>query len=50
MLRPAVAVGGCFSCAAVVAHISGFPLLVLGGCACVLGLAALTALVVSGRT
>jgi hypothetical protein len=50
MVRPAVAVGGCVVCAVVVAQLSGFPLLVLGGCACVLALGAVTALIVSRRT
>jgi hypothetical protein len=40
-----VVVGCCVGCALVAAHFSGFPLLVFGGCACVLGLAAMTALV-----
>jgi hypothetical protein len=44
-----VAVGCCVGCAVVAAHLSGFPLLVFGGCACVLALAAATALVVYPR-
>lgn len=45
----AVAVGCCVGCAVFAAHLSGFPLLVFGGCACVLALAAVTALVVYPR-
>ena len=44
-----VAVGCCVGCAVVVAHFSGFPLLVLAGCGCVLGLAGLAALVAYPR-
>jgi membrane protein YdbS with pleckstrin-like domain len=45
----AVALACCIGCAVVVASLTGFPLLVLGACGCVLALAALIALFVYRR-
>lgn len=42
----ALAVGCSAGCAAVAAHFSGFPLLVIGGCACLLAHLAVAALLV----
>jgi hypothetical protein len=42
----AAALASCVGCAMVVASLTGFPLLVLGACGCVLAFATLTALFV----
>lgn len=44
-----VALACCVGCAVVVAHLTGFPWLVLAGCGCALALAALTVLFVYPR-